>query len=122
MVQSKQVVATGGNRTIYETEGGIASLAHGGGIATLQAGTTVLPIGTEVTYTLSASGAIATGGDYVAIYLQGHTSGTQYAMMVGPNAIASTFSMPKAEKLDVLGGTTDTVDHEATYTWQGTSP
>jgi hypothetical protein len=121
MTRAKQVVAVGGNRTIYETEGGEASI-NPTTVATQKAGATVLPIGTLVTYTLGVAGPLATATDFCLVALSGDSSSKLYAVAFAPSVIASSFIMPVAEKLDVNVSNQDSAAHWVSYTWQGTSP
>ncbi len=112
---------TQGNETVVETEGSNVNIGSNSN-GTITAGTTTLPIGTRVTFTMGICGALGTNTDYITIYLVGHTSGKFYAMMAGPGNVSGEFTMPEAETLDINFVNTDTIAHRAVIAWQGTNP
>jgi hypothetical protein len=111
VTRAKQVVAVGGNRTIYETEGSAQTVNSPG---VVKFGSTTLPIGTLVTFSLWL------GSAGIWIYLVGHTTSVAYAITGAGSAVASQFYMPSAEKLDIYVDTGASVSYTAA--WQGTSP
>jgi hypothetical protein len=114
--------ARAGNQTIVETEGFIVNVASGTGATVYVSGTTTVPKGTKVTYTLGGGGVITTATAVVGVWLQGAISSSIYAAAPGGTAISSSFDMPVAEKLNLVIQNSDSVNHTLAGTWQGTSP
>jgi hypothetical protein len=109
-----------GNVTVLETEGGNYGAAFGDS-GTIQAGTTNLPVGTLITFTLSMSYIQADYAD-THVALVGATSSIIYADLQGQGVISGYFYMAADEKLNVEYNNGDSNGHFIGYTWQGTSP
>lgn len=106
-------------RTLVEKEAFAGTLAAPTAETNENVGTTTIPVGARVAYNLAYSGSpVATAnGDYVG--LRGATSNTLYAIAMSGQAVAGTFDMPTAEKLNIVAANADAATtHLAAAYWQ----
>ena len=122
----RQIQKVQGHQTIVETEG--SSSTQGPGTGTLKAGTTTIPIGTMVTWVLSAApaNAISATGN-VLLMLVTHAGAVplvQALFSIYGGTASSSFFMPVADKIDVQFTQSYAVGVTATMTWswQATNP
>jgi hypothetical protein len=113
-------VATAGNRNVLETEAGGAVYASSSA-EVITAGTTVIPVGALVTYSLCIGGQLATAGSVLDVYLNGHSTGLHLAINLS-GSLSGSFLMPVADKIDAIYSNQDSVNHFISYTWQATTP
>lgn len=91
------------------------SLAAAGAEIVLVTGATSIPKGTLVRFNLGFQGPIATAADDLCyIDIRGHASGINYAAAPIGTAIAGTFRVNQAEKLDIVARNNDSVIHFVT--------
>lgn len=122
----RQIQKVQGHQTIVETEG--SSSSQGPGSGTLKAGTTTIPIGTMVTWVLSAgpANAISATGNVVLMLVThaGAVPLVQALFSIYGGTASSSFFMPVADKIDVQFVQSYAVGVSATMTWswQATNP
>ena len=122
----RQIQKVQGHQTIVETEG--SSSTQGPGSGTLKAGTTTIPIGTMVTWVLSAApaNAISATGNVVLMLVThaGAVPLVQALFSIYGGTASSSFFMPVADKIDVQFSQSYAVGVTATMTWswQATNP
>jgi hypothetical protein len=111
-----------GNNNLVEKEAGTSSVAASTAATVIKAGVSTVPLGALVTWSLAASGQLINyGGIIMAVYLQGHTSGSIYAVACCSTSSAAQFFMPVAEAIDVYVINGDSVSHGFIYSWQAMS-